>query len=82
MPKFIGFEDTSTFNNYRVIKEKFSYDPTDVIKDFVLKNSNSDNKDYQVLTELPMTSIGKVDRKRIKEEYEAGLAEKKAHKLR
>lgn len=52
MPKFVGFEDTSTFNNYRVIKEKFSYDPTDVIKDFVLKNSNSDNKDYQVLTEI------------------------------
>ena len=52
MPKFIGFEDTSTFNNYRVIKEKFNYDPTDVIKDFVLRNSNNDNNDYQVLTEI------------------------------
>lgn len=52
MPKFVGFEDTSTFNNYRIIKEKFSYDPTDVIKDFILKNSNNDINDYQLLKEV------------------------------
>lgn len=53
MPRFIGFEDTSTFNSYKVIKEKFNYDPTDVIKTFILKNSNSnDSDDYRVLTEI------------------------------
>ena len=52
MPKLVGFEDTSTFNNYRVIKEKFSYDPTDVIKRFVLKNSNDDIHEYQLLKEV------------------------------
>lgn len=52
MPKLVGFEDTSTFNNYRVIKEKFSYDPTDVIKDFILRNSNDDINEYQLLKEV------------------------------
>ena len=52
MPMFVGFEDTSTFNNYRVIKEKFNYDPTDVIKDFILKNSSDDIHDYQLLKEV------------------------------
>lgn len=52
MPKLVGFEDTSTFNNYRVIKEKFSYDPTDVIKDFILRNSNNDINEYQLLKEV------------------------------
>lgn len=52
MPMFVGFEDTSTFNNYRVIKERFNYDPTDVIKKFILENSSDNNNLYQILKEV------------------------------
>ena len=52
MPKFTDFEDGNIFSNYKVIKEKFNYDPTTLIKQLISKNNNNDFNRYNVLKKI------------------------------
>ena len=46
LPKYADFEDGNVFSGYKTIKEKFNFDITTIIKQFIKKNADTSRNDY------------------------------------
>ncbi len=48
LPKMVGYESDNLLSNYKIIKEKFNFDPTKVLDNFIKENAKHGDDDYYI----------------------------------